>query len=282
MRGQAEGGKRKGDLAGSPGRCQQPVLSPVSPTRPGSSRGRRRRAEGPGGGGVGDALNRGLFGGLGRASESTPPESMGGWRRVGDVLCSPHRGGGRGPGGGVPRCSQKPDPPPHCLASAPAPGLDSAPAPPPAPLPSLSPPTLSLGSSRGWQRPTVGGPSPRGCLSLGRPVPCQAWELERTDSREVTARDSSWAQNLQHCMSPTLGWQPHGPPRHCPSRCQLECLESSPLDPVPSAPASRATCSWRPSPLSCITAVHFFPALTPGCCVSTCLDQPPHPSPLAV
>lgn len=110
VRGQAEGGKRKRDLAGSPGRCQQPVLSPVSPTRPGSSRGRRRWAEGPGGGGVGDALNRGLFGGLGRASESTPPESMGGWRRVGDVLCSPHRGGGRGEGCRAALRSQTPPP----------------------------------------------------------------------------------------------------------------------------------------------------------------------------
>lgn len=80
---------------------------------------------------MGDALNRGLFGGLGRASESTPPESMGGWRRVGDVLCSPHRGGGRGPGGGVPRCSQKPDPPPplSSLCSCPWPGLSPSPSP---------------------------------------------------------------------------------------------------------------------------------------------------------
>lgn len=34
--GQAEGGKRKGDLAGSPGRCQRPVPSPISPTPSGS------------------------------------------------------------------------------------------------------------------------------------------------------------------------------------------------------------------------------------------------------
>ena len=187
------------------------------------------------------------------------------------MLCSPHLDGGWGWGRGAELLSEARPPTRPSLCS----GL--SPAPSPAPVPSLSRPLLCPWGAGVWQRPTVGLPSlpgasePRACLS---PAGFGSWKGQ--PAMRSRPRGSSCALNLGQWASPLPCWQPssrshcrppRGPPRHSPLWCQPEHLAPLSMVPVPSSPASKATCSWRPFCLFFYipSPVPFLPALTPIC-----------------